>query len=158
MSEIRFDNRVAVITGAGGGLGKTYALELGRRGARVVVNDLGGAADGSGASPVADEVVKEIEAAGGRAAANRDSVATVEGGQSIFQTALDAFGACDDCDDLDDTVYPGATEICEGSVDENCDRTIDKDCGGTCVATGDPCTTSTECCSLRRHPQKSTCK
>ena len=66
MSEIRFDDRVAVITGAGGGLGKTYALELARRGAKIVVNDLGGAADGSGAgNSMADETVAEIEAAGG---------------------------------------------------------------------------------------------
>ncbi len=61
MSEIRYDDRVAVITGAGGGLGKTYALMLGGRGAKVVVNDLGGSADGTGAgSSMADEVVKEI--------------------------------------------------------------------------------------------------
>ena len=61
----------------------------------MAVNDLGGAADGSGASRVADEVVKEIEALGGKAVANGDSVATVEGGRRIFQTALDAFGGCD---------------------------------------------------------------
>ena len=67
MSEIRFDGRVAIITGAGGGLGKTYALELAKRGAQVVVNDLGGATDGSGKShSMADETVKEIKAAGGR--------------------------------------------------------------------------------------------
>jgi len=69
MSEIRYDDRVAVITGAGGGLGKTYALMLGARGAKVVVNDLGGSADGTGAgSSMADEVVKEINEAGGTAA------------------------------------------------------------------------------------------
>ncbi len=82
MSDITFDQRVAVITGAGGGLGKTYALELARRGARVVVNDLGGAVDGSGAgSMAADAVVGEIKAAGGEAVANYDSVATPEGGR-----------------------------------------------------------------------------
>ena len=96
MSEIRYDDRVAVITGAGGGLGKTYALMLGARGAKVVVNDLGGSADGTGAgSSMADEVVKEISEAGGTAVANYDSVATPEGGEAIIQTALDNFGKCD---------------------------------------------------------------
>jgi NAD(P)-dependent dehydrogenase (short-subunit alcohol dehydrogenase family) len=89
------DGKVAIVTGAGRGIGREIALHMAGEGAAVVVNDLGGAADGSGASPVADEVAKEIEAAGGRAAANRDSVATVEGGQAIFQTAIDAFGAAD---------------------------------------------------------------
>ena len=96
MSEIRFDDRVAVITGAGGGLGKTYALELAKRGAKVVVNDLGGAADGSGGgSSMADQCVKEIAEAGGTAVANYDSVATPEGGAAIIQTALDNFGQVD---------------------------------------------------------------
>ena len=96
MSEIRYDGRVAIITGAGGGLGKTYALEMGKRGARVVVNDLGGAADGTGAgSSMADETVKEINEAGGTAVANYDSVATPEGGEAIVQTALDNFGQVD---------------------------------------------------------------
>jgi NAD(P)-dependent dehydrogenase (short-subunit alcohol dehydrogenase family) len=96
MNEIRYDDRVAVITGAGGGLGKTYALLLGARGAKVVVNDLGGSADGTGAgSSMADEVVKEITEAGGTAVANYDSVATPEGGAAIIQTALDNFGKCD---------------------------------------------------------------
>jgi NAD(P)-dependent dehydrogenase (short-subunit alcohol dehydrogenase family)/acyl dehydratase len=95
--EIRFDGRVAVVTGAGAGLGRTYALELARRGAAVVVNDLGGARDGTGAgsSSPADQVVAEIRAAGGQAVANYDNVATVEGGANIVQTALDAFGRID---------------------------------------------------------------
>jgi NAD(P)-dependent dehydrogenase (short-subunit alcohol dehydrogenase family) len=96
MSEIRFDGRVAVITGAGGGLGKTYALELARRGASVVVNDLGGSSDGrGGSSSMADATVKEITEAGGKAVANYDSVATPEGGKAIVQTALDNFGKVD---------------------------------------------------------------
>ena len=96
MSDIRFDERVAVITGAGGGLGKTYALELGRRGAKVVVNDLGGAEDGTGGgSAMADQTVKEITEAGGEAVANYDSVATPEGGQAIVQTALESYGRVD---------------------------------------------------------------
>lgn len=97
MSEpITFDGRVAIITGAGGGLGRTYALELARRGARVVVNDLGGAVDGTGSSEsAADEVVNEIEEAGGEAVASYDSVSSEEGGQAIVQTALDAFGKVD---------------------------------------------------------------
>jgi len=96
MSDISFKDRVAIVTGAGGGLGKTYALEFARRGAMVVVNDLGGAMDGtgSGATP-ADEVVKEITEAGGTAVANHDSVATPEGGEAIVKTALDNFGKVD---------------------------------------------------------------
>jgi len=96
MSDIRFDGRVAVITGAGGGLGKTYALEIGRRGGKVVVNDLGGATDGSGGgSSMADQVVKEITEAGGEAVANYDSVSTPEGGEAIIKTATDNFGKVD---------------------------------------------------------------
>jgi NAD(P)-dependent dehydrogenase (short-subunit alcohol dehydrogenase family) len=96
LSDIRFDGRVAVITGAGGGLGKTYALEMARRGASVVVNDLGGSADGTGGgSSMADETVKEITEAGGTAVANYDSVATPEGGKAIIQTAVDNFGKVD---------------------------------------------------------------
>ena len=96
MSDIRFDGRVAVITGAGGGLGKTYALELARRGAAVVVNDLGGSADGrGGSSSMADATVKEINETGGKAVANYDSVSTPEGGKAIVQTALDNFGKVD---------------------------------------------------------------
>jgi NAD(P)-dependent dehydrogenase (short-subunit alcohol dehydrogenase family) len=87
--------KVAVVTGSGRGIGREIATMFAREGAKVVVNDLGGATDGSGTSTVADEVVAEIRAAGGEAVANRDSVATVEGGQRIFQTALDSFGALD---------------------------------------------------------------
>jgi len=95
--KIRFDDRVAVITGAGAGLGKAYALQLAVRGARIVVNDLGGSRDGSGkgsASP-ADTVVDEIKALGGEAVANYDNVATPEGGENIVKTALDTFGRLD---------------------------------------------------------------
>ena len=97
MSEpITFDGRVAVVTGAGGGLGRGYALELARRGARVVVNDLGGAIDGSGSSKqAADVVVDEIVEAGGEAVANYDSVSTRDGGAAIVQTALDTYGTVD---------------------------------------------------------------
>jgi NAD(P)-dependent dehydrogenase (short-subunit alcohol dehydrogenase family)/acyl dehydratase/putative sterol carrier protein len=96
VSGIRFEGQVAVVTGAGGGLGRTYALELARRGAHVVVNDLGGARDGTGhSSRAADAVVQEITDAGGQAVANYDSVATHEGGQRIVQTALDHYGRVD---------------------------------------------------------------
>ena len=95
-SQIVFDNQVAIVTGAGGGLGKTYAIEMARRGARIVVNDLGGSVDGTGgANSMADQVVGEIEAAGGEAVASYDSVSTPEGGQAIVQTAVDAFGTVD---------------------------------------------------------------
>jgi NAD(P)-dependent dehydrogenase (short-subunit alcohol dehydrogenase family) len=87
---------VAIITGAGGGLGKTYALLLGKRGAKVVVNDLGGKPDGTGASTsMADTTVSEIKAAGGEAVANYDSVSTPDGGKKITQCALDHFGRVD---------------------------------------------------------------
>lgn len=97
MSEpITFDGRVAIVTGAGGGLGKTYALELARRGARVIVNDLGGAVDGTGESQAAaDIVVSEIVSAGGEATANYDSVSTEEGGAAVVQTAVEVFGGVD---------------------------------------------------------------
>jgi NAD(P)-dependent dehydrogenase (short-subunit alcohol dehydrogenase family) len=96
MSDLRFDGRVAIITGAGGGLGRSHALELARRGASILVNDLGGAVDGSGSSmTAADRVVDEIIALGGVAAPNHDSVATAEGGKAIVQAALDAFGRVD---------------------------------------------------------------
>jgi NAD(P)-dependent dehydrogenase (short-subunit alcohol dehydrogenase family) len=96
MSEIRFDDRVVIVTGAGGGLGKTYALEFARRGAKVVVNDLGGKSDGTGASAsMADQVVKEITEAGGTAVSNHDSVSTPEGGEAIVQTAIDNFSKVD---------------------------------------------------------------
>ncbi|MGD8905181.1 MAG: SDR family NAD(P)-dependent oxidoreductase [Anaerolineae bacterium] len=95
-AEIRFDDQVAVVTGAGGGLGRIYALELAKRGARVVVNDLGGARDGTGTSSrPADDVVREITDAGGTAVASYDSVTTTEGGHRIVQTAIDHFGRLD---------------------------------------------------------------
>ena len=88
MSQLTYDGKVAVITGAGGGLGRQHALLLASRGALVVVNDLGGTVDGSGAdSSAAQKVVDEIRAAGGEAVANHDSVSTPEGGEGIIQTA-----------------------------------------------------------------------
>jgi NAD(P)-dependent dehydrogenase (short-subunit alcohol dehydrogenase family) len=96
MSELRFDGRCAIVTGAGRGVGRVHALALGSRGARVVVADLGGAVDGSGASSEpADAVVDEIEAAGGSAVACYASVADEAGAKSIVQTALDAYGRVD---------------------------------------------------------------
>src|ERR1041384_5422228 len=96
MQDIRFDNRVAVITGAGNGLGRSHALFFASRGAKVVVNDLGGTVAGTGGSrTAADAVVNEIKTAGGQAVANYDSVATEEGGRNIIKTALDAFGTVD---------------------------------------------------------------
>lgn len=93
MTQIRFDDRVVIVTGAGNGLGKSHALEFARRGAKVVVNDLGGSAFGEGASKsAADVVVDEIVAAGGEAVANYDSVTD---GDKIVQTAMDNFGRID---------------------------------------------------------------
>ncbi len=93
---IDLDGRVAIVTGAGGGLGRSHALLMASRGAKVVVNDLGGGRDGSGGgSEMADAVVTEIVDAGGEAVANYDGVHTWEGGEAIVQTALDAFGRVD---------------------------------------------------------------
>ena len=96
MTELRFDERVAVITGAGRGLGRAYALLLAARGAKVVINDLGGSlrGDGADASP-AQEVVDEIKAAGGEAVACTESVSSRQGGQAIIQCALDHYGRID---------------------------------------------------------------
>ena len=96
MADVRFDGKVAIVTGAGAGLGRAYALELAKRGAKVVVNDLGGARDGTGGgTSAADTVVEEIKKAGGEAVANYDSVATMEGGENIVKAAVDAFGTVD---------------------------------------------------------------
>ena len=97
MGGIGFEGRSAVVTGAGAGLGRAYALSLAERGARVVVNDLGGDRHGAGEGSrrPADKVVEEIRSAGGEAVANYDSVATPEGGENIVKTALDAYGKVD---------------------------------------------------------------
>ena len=96
MTKMTYDGKVAVITGAGGGLGRQHALLLAARGALVVVNDLGGSIDGAGAdSSAAQKVVDEIRSAGGEAVANHDSVSTPEGGEAIIQTAIDAYDRVD---------------------------------------------------------------
>jgi NAD(P)-dependent dehydrogenase (short-subunit alcohol dehydrogenase family) len=96
MAEVGFDGRVAIITGAGGGLGRQHALLLASRGAQVVVNDLGGSVSGEGGSEgPAHTTVKEIEDLGGVAVADTNTVATPEGGEALVQTALDAFGRVD---------------------------------------------------------------
>jgi NAD(P)-dependent dehydrogenase (short-subunit alcohol dehydrogenase family) len=91
------DGKVAIITGAGGGLGEAYARLFAKEGASVVVNDLGGPRDGSGSgsSAAAEKVVADIKAAGGQAVANGDDVSTMAGGENILKTALDAFGRAD---------------------------------------------------------------
>ncbi|OBB91820.1 SDR family NAD(P)-dependent oxidoreductase [Mycobacterium sp. 852002-30065_SCH5024008] len=96
MAQLRFDDRVAVVTGAGRGLGREYALLLAARGAKVVVNDTGGALTGAGADAgPAHDVVSEIRAAGGDAVACTESVTTPQGGQAIIQAALDNYGRID---------------------------------------------------------------
>ncbi len=93
MSEVRFDNRVVIVTGAGNGVGRAHALAFAERGAKVVVNDLGGSISGEGSDArAADVVVEEIRAAGGEATANYDSVTD---GKKIIQTAIDAYGGID---------------------------------------------------------------
>jgi NAD(P)-dependent dehydrogenase (short-subunit alcohol dehydrogenase family) len=96
MESLSFDGRVAVVTGAGGGLGRSHALLLAARGAAVVVNDLGAAVEGGGrSSEPAETVAEEIRAAGGQAVANADDVCTEAGGEAIVRAALDAFGRVD---------------------------------------------------------------
>ena len=96
MSKIDFTGRVAIVTGSGAGLGRQYALELSKRGAKVVVNDLGGTRDGVGHNDAAaNKVVEEIKALGGEAVPNYDNVSTVRGGENIVKTAIDAFGKVD---------------------------------------------------------------
>ena len=112
MSDLRFENRVAIVTGAGNGLGRAHALLLAAHGAKVVVNDLGGGHTGAGkSSGAADKVVEEIKAAGGEAVANYDSV---EDGAKIVQTALDTFKRVDivinNAGILRDTSFPKMTD------------------------------------------------
>jgi NAD(P)-dependent dehydrogenase (short-subunit alcohol dehydrogenase family) len=96
MADIRFDGKVAIVTGAGGGLGRQHALELARRGAKVVVNDLGASMDGSGgSSEAAQTVVEEIQAAGGEAIANGSSVTDDAGVDLMVRQAMDAWGRID---------------------------------------------------------------
>ena len=96
MADIGYDGKVAIITGAGGGLGREHALELAQRGARIVVNDLGGSVSGEGGDKgPAEHVADEINDLGGEAVADTNSVATAEGGEAIVKTAVDAFGTVD---------------------------------------------------------------
>lgn len=119
MSKVDFTGRVAIVTGAGGGLGRTYALEMARCGAAVVVNDLGGTFEGRGSShSMADQVVQEIVSAGGKAVASYDSVATPAGGEAIVKAALDAFGRVD-------AVINNAGTLRNAPFDELPDATID---------------------------------
>lgn len=96
MADIGFDGQVAIVTGAGHGLGRQHALQLAERGARVVVNDLGGTVDGTGSDTgPAEQVAAEINDAGGEAVADTSSVASQAGGETIVETAMDAFGRVD---------------------------------------------------------------
>jgi NAD(P)-dependent dehydrogenase (short-subunit alcohol dehydrogenase family) len=115
MSEMRYDDKVAVVTGAGQGLGRSHALFLASRGARVVVNDVGGATDGSGTSQTpAQKVCDEIRAAGGQAVPSYDSVSSEAGAQAVIGTAIDTFGRIDilvnNAGILRDKAFKNATE------------------------------------------------
>jgi len=92
---VDFDGQVVIVTGAGHGIGRAHAFMLAEHGARVVVNDVGGAVDGTGSSPVAEEVARQIRDRGGVAVASTDSVATVEGGAALVQRAIEEFGCVD---------------------------------------------------------------
>ena len=92
---IRFDDRVAIVTGAGGGIGKQHALELAKRGAKVVVNDLGGTVDGSGASDAAEEVVSQIKSDGGEAISSGASVTDLEAVKAMVEQAMSKWGRVD---------------------------------------------------------------
>jgi NAD(P)-dependent dehydrogenase (short-subunit alcohol dehydrogenase family) len=121
--ELMFEGQVAIITGAGRGLGRAHALELGRRGAKVVVNDLGGGMDGTGLSATPSQsVVDEIVAAGGEAVANTDSVVGPEGGTAIVQTALDTYGRVDIL--VNNAGILDAAPLLD-STDEHIDLTLD---------------------------------
>ena len=120
---IRFDDKVAIVTGAGGGLGKQHALEFARRGAKVVVNDLGGAVDGSGgASDAANAVVEEIKAEGGEAISNGSSVADKAGVSKMIEETMEKWGR------IDILVNNAGTNIPEAFVDvslNNLDTILD---------------------------------
>ena len=92
---IEFNDKVAIVTGAGGGIGKEHALELARRGAKVVVNDLGGSVDGSGASDAAEEVVELIKSEGGEAISNGASVTDLDAVKNMVQQTMDEWGRID---------------------------------------------------------------
>lgn len=133
MSEFRFDGRIAVVTGAGRGIGRAHALLLAERGAKVVVNDLGGdkVGFGSDAGPARD-VVDEITAAGGTAVANTDSVSTPEGCRALVDTALDQFGGLDIViNNAGISVFAGPLEVDQG----NFDRTMAVHIGGSFFTT-----------------------
>jgi NAD(P)-dependent dehydrogenase (short-subunit alcohol dehydrogenase family) len=119
VSKISFEGQVAIVTGAGNGLGKSYALELARRGAAVVVNDTGGSGTGEGGSAApADTVVAEIVAKGGKAVANYDSVATRAGGEAMVALALKTFGRVD-------VVIANAGILRDGDFQDLDDRKMD---------------------------------
>lgn len=117
MSALGYDGKVAIITGAGGGLGRQHALMMAKRGALIVVNDLGGSIDGVGSNASAAQiVVDEIKAIGGEAVADHNTVATPEGGQAIVQTAIDTYGRVDivinNAGILRDKAFHNMTPIC----------------------------------------------
>jgi NAD(P)-dependent dehydrogenase (short-subunit alcohol dehydrogenase family) len=133
MSSISFEGRVVIITGAGGGIGRTYALDIARRGGAVVVNDLGG--DIAGKHPsraMADGVVAEIRQAGGRAVASYDSVANADGAQRLVALALERFGQVDA---LINNAGIMRNDLLENAGDEDIDAVINTHLRGTLLAT-----------------------